>query len=997
VSQTSFERWFIRAAIALTLATPPILWSIARAFNGLHEYTFELEAASSVEGSIQLFYDRGSGIAETDSVKMPIHAGNVFATIALPLPSGSTYRLFRIDPPGIDGRYGIGPARIRDWNSKVVAEIPATSITPAAQLRMIEAGPPVIYESPPGSNDPQLIWRPPSPLILPAKPGVTLALAGWCLGEFGVTLVAVWLLTMVLGPLTRPVERMLQSFAHVATRRPYWVIAFAAFTGTAAAMYPLIFLGKSLISPNNGGAVMLYNHAPFTPGETDLALEEIRGSDNGAEMWGFVPYSQVQRVALSQGEFPLWNRYNATGRPLWGQGQTQIMDPLHWVTLITPNIGLGWDLKFLLHRFVFAMGIGVAVFALTASWPAAATMALVAPFASYFLFRLNHSAQFTFTYAPWMMWAWFRLASALTPRDRARAARWLAVWTTLILVGSPPKEATIMILCGYTTGVLACLFAERLRLTRTAMGMVAGAVAVLISAPHWLVFVMTLRQSLTDYDVPHARFATWPFAQTIAFGSLVPGQLLPGAHAVAAVMFVAALLIGGYGWKHPTRRAAILGPLIAFAVAFGAIPASIITRVPFLANVYQIDYAFVGAGLVLLFIAGGVGIAGLSSASTRAIVAIIVACAVGGAVLIGRGSDRIAPLSVSVETWELLFAATLATLLIPLLRLTLTAPPSPLLVLTCAAAISLTVLPSGIHAVTGVDRIDDQIIQPRRRADFTAHSAAIDAIRQDARGPARTLGLGELLFQGTQAIYGVEGIGGPDALELPKYEQLINAAGVFRYWMWNQLFTSQDLTRHGPLLDLLNVRYLVTSQNSIAERVDSGTAGMSTLPHGPDRVRAVRRSTEWPRAFFVDHVDSYGDVSEFLRQLNDSNHPFASIDRADHETRALTGNLQLGTSTVVPATNYRLTANRTRFRIQAPTPGIAVLTESWMADDFIATLNGRPIPYVRVNHAFKGVVIPSAGDWTIEFTYRPAWWTFSLVLAMVGVALLIGPRWWAVW
>ena len=75
----------------------------------------------------------------------------------------------------------------------------------------------------------------------------------------------------------------------------------------------------------------------------------------------------------------------------------------------------------------------------------------------------------------------------------------------------------------------------------------------------------------------------------------------------------------------------------------------------------------------------------------------------------------------------------------------------------------------------------------------------------------------------------------------------------------------------------------------------------------------------------------------------------------------------------------------------------SVLTESWMADDFIATLNGRRIPYFRVNHAFKGVVIPSAGDWTVEFTYRPAWWTFSLVLAMVGVALLIGSRWWAVW
>src|SRR5262249_45275977 len=152
-------------------------------------------------------------------------------------------------------------------------------------------------------------------------------------------------------------------------------------------------------------------------------------------------------------------RYNGTGRPLWGQGQTQLLDPLHWVTLVTPNVALGWDLKFLLHRFVFALGTGAAVFALTASWPSAALIALVAPFASYFLFRLNHPAQFTVTYAAWMMWAWFRLARASVRRDLARAARWLAVTTALVLVGSPPKEAMVVILCCWATGMLACVFA----------------------------------------------------------------------------------------------------------------------------------------------------------------------------------------------------------------------------------------------------------------------------------------------------------------------------------------------------------------------------------------------------------------------------------------------------------------------------------------------------------------------------------------------------------
>jgi hypothetical protein len=517
-------------------------------------------------------------------------------------------------------------------------------------------------------------------------------------------------------------------------------------------------------------------------------------------------------------------------------------------------------------------------------------------------------------------------------------------------------------------------------------------VALLVSTPHWLIFATTLRQSLTDYDVPHARFATWPFAQAIAFGALSPGQLMPGAHAAAVALWIAALLGGRYTWRDPVRRAAAVGPLLAFLVAFGAIPASAITKLPLFANIYQIDYTFIGAGIVLLFIAGGVGCASLARARPLSVMAIAATCLFGGVLLIAGGGGGIPALSLFVETWAMLFAVVLATLLVPVLRRAANAWPTPLALVTCATAIVLIVIPSGLHAVTHVDRIDDQIIQPRGRADFTVPSPAMEAIHRDNRGPARTLGLGELLFPGTQVLYGVEGTGGPDALELPKYEELINASGVFRYWTWNQLFTAQDLHRLDPLLNLLNVRYLVTAQNAAVERVPPSMPGLTPLPQGPDRVIAIRRSGEWPRAFFVDRVDSYAAVAEFVRQMNESNHPFASIERTDPQARELAAKTQPGNGIVVAATNYRLTANRTRFRIQAPGPGVAVLTESWMADDFVATLNGQRTPYFRVNHAFKGVTIPSAGDWTIEFTYRPKWWAFSLIAAAFGLLVLAGSR-----
>ena len=48
------------------------------------------------------------------------------------------------------------------------------------------------------------------------------------------------------------------------------------------------------------------------------------------------------------------------------------------------------------------------------------------------------------------------------------------------------------------------------------------------------------------------------------------------------------------------------------------------------------------------------------------------------------------------------------------------------------------------------------------------------------------------------------------------------------------------------------------------------------------------------------------------------------------------------------------------------------------------------MPYFRVNHAFKAVTIPSAGDWVVRFEYRPARWEASWLLAAAGCVMLAG-------
>ena len=50
--------------------------------------------------------------------------------------------------------------------------------------------------------------------------------------------------------------------------------------------YPVVFFGKSFVSPNNHShAYLLYGKMPTVPGYKDVATDDEKGSDLGAAMW----------------------------------------------------------------------------------------------------------------------------------------------------------------------------------------------------------------------------------------------------------------------------------------------------------------------------------------------------------------------------------------------------------------------------------------------------------------------------------------------------------------------------------------------------------------------------------------------------------------------------------------------------------------------------------------------------------------------------------------
>src|SRR5205807_7917306 len=115
-SKVAIARVLITAALASTAFA---FWprTPAKAFY------FSVTLRSSLAGFAQLYYDAGSGINESDSVRVAIAGGNREAECKFPLPDGAYARL-RFDPTDRAGNaMTLSNARIMDKTGSVVRTI----------------------------------------------------------------------------------------------------------------------------------------------------------------------------------------------------------------------------------------------------------------------------------------------------------------------------------------------------------------------------------------------------------------------------------------------------------------------------------------------------------------------------------------------------------------------------------------------------------------------------------------------------------------------------------------------------------------------------------------------------------------------------------------------------------------------------------------------------------------------------------------------------------
>jgi hypothetical protein len=276
---------------------------------------------------------------------------------------------------------------------------------------------------------------------------------------------------------------------------------------------------------------------------------------------------------------------------------------------------------------------------------------------------------------------------------------------------------------------------------------------------------------------------------------------------------------------------------------------------------------------------------------------------------------------------------------------------------------------------------------PGLRTDLHAPSAGVQFLDTQRKEPGRVVGWGNTLFPSYNTALRWESLYGVDAVRNSFYQDLAIEFGMRRVWVWDWTTKDNEAPDLVPGHDLMNVTHYVADHAQPAREI----AGL-TLLHQAD-LDVYTSPTAWPRAFFTDRVATYATPRDFAAQVRAGDRrPFAAAQVGQAGVPALSGDL--ASRTVRAATGYRLTSNNTSFVIDAPGPGLVVLTEAYYAEDFQVTVNGRPTPYFRINHAFKGVAIDGPGRHAITFAYWPQYFTIALWLGGAGFLLLLAGFCW---
>ena len=501
----------------------------------------------------------------------------------------------------------------------------------------------------------------------------------------------------------------------------------------------------------------------------------------------FLPWMEVAREELFALRAPLWNRYSFSGYPLLANGEAAPFSPLFLSTLFVPlakQIVAMAGLKLfvaLLFGYLFARRSGAND---AASCFAAVAFAL-SVFQTVFLY---YSTTAVTAFLPAALYALLEAQQHARRRDLVLVA---LVVATLLANGHPESVLHIAIgAAGLLLIDLALSPDKRAWLRRFRVPLLGAVTGLALSAPAWVpvleqVLLSTRLHELRaagGHGTTYPLTAAWAMVSPNGFGNPVRqnwGWILN--YSVVAASYVGLLVLAFFGAALLSRRTELrdrlwaLYALLLWLIALGWTPIGrLFNAVPPFSITANDKLRFVALFLAAVVAAKAIG-------RIRGWYLVFAVLCAGAAIYVYTLRASI------LRPWDLLAPATVLAMMLVPRRF---APVAAAALLT----VELLVLNSSFNAL-----VDSRYYKPRL--------PIVDALHRIApKEPFRIAGLEWMFLPNASAQYGLEDIRGSDPMSYAAYTELLKPIVVDD----RSIDFDRIVDVHSPLLDTLNVRYLMT-------------------------------------------------------------------------------------------------------------------------------------------------------------------------------------------
>ena len=663
----------------------------------------------------------------------------------------------------------------------------------------------------------------------------------------------------------------------------------------------------------------------------------------------------------------LWNPYQNCGQPFFANSVSALLYPVHWLFLAVPP-----DAALVLVTWVDLMIGAVGMYLLIRELGLGMLPALAGAIA----FTLGASGAWLAVWTPLHLapYAWIPAAMAACERLLRRPAWPVAVGLGAILA--------LALLPGYPQSVVFAYQLIALRVlwemasTRSARALpwllVALALPVAFAAVQLLPSIEYARRSIRSGSLPMGTMSTRPLTLH-KLGLQMALRHARGSVLALAPWLLAAMSLGRLGASRMVRFHVVVvllgvvlafGPLTPLYAWYQALPASALFRIP-ARMLWVSDY-----GIAVLAAYGVDAVAG------------------GGRI---GAAGALASLGVSAAFYWLLHGSGVsaveaaALVLLPLCAVAAAGWPR-------GRAVAVV----GIVVLLGVDvlaRTPSVVRAPPPVARYAAHARRFSAVRRALGADARAFLLtapgsaGDFGFmQKSATLHRVPSIWDYEPQTDRRYAEVFGTMVTGRppATVDDVVYVNLGgwVTRgfRRPILDLLGARLVLSTARTAGDRARLFPDGPPPTP-GSDLQVDVNPQAQ-SRSSLVGRLAVVPAAAERLRRLAIGADARAGVALVDEPPASGF----LGTDGPIGGrVEVRLDdPEHLRFAVTAGRRAFLYVGDQYYPG-WRATVNGRPVPVLRANHAFRAVEVP-AGTSDVEMIFRPP--LLLVGAAVSGVSLL---------